>query len=350
LPENPEQSMYQWKRDATAAVAYLNSAELSGKPVVMICEVQFLLRAYLEARKKMHFLYKVARADSAAHLFQQFAVAEERAEGATLASEELRMVAVTKGDVEKGDELALYWACSDGFVAAVQVALAVEGVDVNKAKENGATPLYATCEGGHVDVVRLLLAREEIQINQAKESGATPLWATCQHGHVDVVRLLLARKEIQINQATKNGATPFLTPLMITCHNGHVDVVRLLLARKEIQINQAIEHGYAPLYVTCAKGYVDVVRLLLAREEIQINQALDNGATPLIVATYLGRFSIVEILLSNNNIDASIIFEEKTAAQYSESNARIPSWSFLDNGINQEGRVQCHQLFSSFTK
>ena len=70
---------------------------------------------------------------------------------------------------------------------------------------------------------------------------------------------------------------------------------------------------------------------------------------PLIIATYLGRFSTVQLLLSNDTIDASILFEEKTAAQYSESNARAPSWSFLDNEINQEGRVQCHQLFSSFT-
>ena len=89
------------------------------------------------------------------------------------------------------------------------------------------------------------------------------------------------------------------------------------------------------------------MQLLLAQKEIQINQAMNNRATPLIVATYLGHFSTVQILLSNNKIDASIMFEEKTAAQYSESNARVPSWSFLDNGINQEGRVQCHQLFSS---
>jgi ankyrin repeat protein len=88
---------------------------------------------------------------------------------------------------------------------------------------------------------------------------------------------------------------------------------------------------------------------LLARIEIQINQAMNNGATPLIIATYLGRFATVQLLLSNNNINASILFEEKTAAQYLESNARAPSWSFLDNEINQEGRVQCHQLFSSFT-
>jgi ankyrin repeat protein len=333
LPENPKQSMYQWRRDATAAVVYLNSAEMSGKPVVMVCEVQFLLRQYLEARKKMHFLYKVARADSDVHLYQQFAVAEKRAEGATLASEELRMVEKTKGEVEEGEELALFNACVDGFVAAVQVALAVEGVDVNQAGESGVTPLSttceyghvdvvrlllankeiqinqatkkgttplsATCQSGHVDVVRLLLAREEIQVNQAKEDGATPLWTTCQEGHVDVVRLLLARKEIQINQAEERG----WTPLSITCRQGHVDVVRLLLARKEIQINQATKKGTTPLFVTCQKGHVDVLRLLLARKEIQINQAMENGATPLSITCQEGHVDVVRLLLANKEID-----------------------------------------------
>ena len=158
-----------------------------------------------------------------------------------------------------------------------------------------------------------------------------------------VVKHLLKMKDIQINQANNNTATP----LYFACQMRRVAVVKVLLARKEIQINQALEGGATPLWVTCQMGHVDVVRLLLARKEIQINQAMNNGATPLIIATYLGRFSTVQILLSNNKIDASIMFEEKTAAQYSESNARAPSWSFLDNEINQKGRVQCHQLFSS---
>ena len=74
---------------------------------------------------------------------------------------------------------------------------------------------------------------------------------------------------------------------------------------------------------------------------------MNNGATPLIIATYLGHSSIVQALLFNENIDLSPTFEEKTALEYSESHVRVASWSFLDEQINEEGRLACQELFSS---
>jgi hypothetical protein len=72
-PENPEQSMFQWRRDVTAAVACLTSAELSTKPVTMVCEVQCVLRPWGVARHHMQLLFKVAKATSPEELFQEFA-------------------------------------------------------------------------------------------------------------------------------------------------------------------------------------------------------------------------------------------------------------------------------------
>jgi ankyrin repeat protein len=106
----------------------------------------------------------------------------------------------------------------------VRLLLAREGIQLNKPKEDGATPLYVTCGKGLMDIVRLLLTRKEIKINQAKEGGATPLLITCQEGHVGVVRLLLARKDILINQADDNGNTPLS---IAQCQN-HTEIVSLL--------------------------------------------------------------------------------------------------------------------------
>ena len=64
-PENPKENWGRWRNHAMAAVEELKSAARADQPVAMVCEVQAILRPYLEARKKMHFLYKVARADSA---------------------------------------------------------------------------------------------------------------------------------------------------------------------------------------------------------------------------------------------------------------------------------------------
>lgn len=61
--------------------------------------------------------------------------------------------------MKDGNEFALFWACKDGFVAAVRVALEVNGVNVNQ-KNSGRTPLYAASYQGHVEVTKLILAVE----------------------------------------------------------------------------------------------------------------------------------------------------------------------------------------------
>ena len=91
-PENPDEPWGRWRRDAQAAAEALRSGEMSRRPAVMVCEVQVLLKPYLEARREMHLLYKIARAASDEHLATQFAVQEGRAEDATWSTEEQRAV------------------------------------------------------------------------------------------------------------------------------------------------------------------------------------------------------------------------------------------------------------------
>ena len=202
-PENPDEPWGRWRRDAQAAAEALRSGEMSRRPAVMVCEVQVLLKPYLEARREMHLLYKIATAASQEHLATQFAVQEGRAEDATWSTEEQRAVEEVRRNVEKRFELTLYSACFDGFPKAVEAALEVEWIkrNPNSAKENGATPLYIACERGHLDVVRMLLSTEGIDTNRAREDGYTPLYVACQDGHLDVVRMLLSTEGIDPNNA-----------------------------------------------------------------------------------------------------------------------------------------------------
>ena len=165
---------------------------MSRRPAVMVCEVQVLLRPYLEARREMHLLYKIARAASADHLATQFAVQEGRAEDATWSTEEQRAVEEVRRNVEERFELTLWNACFDGFPKAVEAALEVEWIkrNPNRAGENGSTPLYIACQNGHLDVVRMLLSTEGIDPNRAKKDGRTPLYVACENGHLDVVRMM----------------------------------------------------------------------------------------------------------------------------------------------------------------
>ena len=193
---------------------------MSNKQVIMICEVQVLLDQYLKARKQMHLLYKVVRADSDKHLAKQFAVADVkgRPENATWVTEEKRYVEETRGEVKDGNELALFWACSDGFVAAVRVALEVDGVNVNQKSRSGQTPLWTASFDGHVEVTKLILTVDGVDVNQGDNTGATPLYTAAENGHVDIAKLLI-KAGASVNQAETDGASP----LWHASLNGHVN-------------------------------------------------------------------------------------------------------------------------------
>ena len=312
-PENPKENWGRWRSHAMAAVEELKSAARSNLPVVMVCEVQAILSPYLKARKKMHFLYKVARADSDKHLALQFAEAEKvegRPEsGATWLTEEKRMVEKTRKEVAEGGELVLYNTCmaclhSFGFVAAVSVALEMEGVDINQADANGTTSLSIASFNGHPNVVKLLLGMEGVDVNQVNVTGSTPIFYAAQKGHLDVVKVLLGAEGIDVNAAESSFGH---TPLKIAAENGHLDVVKVFVALESVDINQVDGNGQTVLFIASGNGHLDVVKVLLGMEGINvINQAEDNnGYTPLAASILAGRTDVARLLLQQPNIDVN---------------------------------------------
>jgi ankyrin repeat protein len=226
----------------------------------------------------------------------------------------------------------LIYACWKGRVDAVQILLAVDGIDVNYRKDNGVTALYTSCAMGHFSVIKMLLAVDGIQVNQANGDGWTPLNMACQNGHSKVVKMLLTVAGIQVNQANNEKATPLWmasqeghvkevkmllavdgiqvnqtdeegwTPLNISCHNGHLKAVEMLLAADGIQVNKATDEEATPLYIACEKGHLKVVNMLLAVEDIQVNQANHREVTPLFMACQNGHSKVVKMLLTSDGI------------------------------------------------
>ena len=60
----------RWRDEARAALAVLTGAELAPQPVRFICEVQLVLDAVYQVRKRMHEPYKGYRADSGQLLYE----------------------------------------------------------------------------------------------------------------------------------------------------------------------------------------------------------------------------------------------------------------------------------------
>ena len=79
------------------------------------------------------------------------------------------------------------WRVRKGHAEVVSLLLGKEGVDVNQATNDGATPLFIASQKGHAEVVSLLLGKEGVDVNQATNNGTTPLYIASQEGHADVV-------------------------------------------------------------------------------------------------------------------------------------------------------------------
>ena len=294
-PENPTQPWSQWKREAAAAVDYLTSAAMTLKPVKMVCEIQLLLRPYLQQKKQMHVLCQIVQATTSQQLHGHFAKAVVASKDATFTSEELRAVEEMSASSTK---CALSQACTTGFLAPVLAALkAVPGTDVNQEDNKGRTPLHIACRVGSREVVQLLLRREDVQVNQVNHQQETPLFIACQKGHFLTVQVLLLHEKMQVNRSKKSNGD---TSLFQACKWGHVDVVQALLTADDIKVNQATLAGTTPLAIACQNNYLDIVQIVLKEEETLINQADNDGAIPLYVACLNGRVEVVQVLLAND--------------------------------------------------
>ncbi len=115
--------------------------------------------------------------------------------------------------------------------------LAVQGVDVNQAANNGCTPLFVASQNGHSEVVSMLLAVQGIDVNQSKNTGSTPLYIASQNGHSEVVSMLLAKQGVDVNQARKRSERHLVTPLRAAIDRSHTEIAKLLVFRGSILVD-----------------------------------------------------------------------------------------------------------------
>ena len=118
-PDNPHVPWEHWRRQAGEALAHLCSEDVAALPVRMVCEVQLVLETYMQARLKMHMLYKVVRASDCEALwkdFNQSNAADDERSFAEAQEEERKeaaeFVAATEDVNEAVDEDGCGRACS----------------------------------------------------------------------------------------------------------------------------------------------------------------------------------------------------------------------------------------------
>ncbi len=206
-----------------------------------------------------------------------------------------------KVDINVADDFGtlLVNAAFDGREYIVRDLLSVQGINVNLAQQQGATPLYLAAQEGHVKIVEMLLAARGIKINLSKWDGATPLFVAAQNGHVETVELLLAAPGVKVNLKTSADGG---TPVLVAIQGGHAEVAKRLLAAPGIDIDARTEDGATALYIAAEHNFPGIVEEL-ARRGANVNLALDSGETPLGIGAYQGNAGVVRKLLQAPGIE-----------------------------------------------
>lgn len=170
-------------------------------------------------------------------------------------------------------------------------ALLKEGVDVNAARADGATPLFWAVHYDDAELVDLLV-RAKANVNARDEHGVTPLLLACENGNAAIVdRLLSAGADAR--HAQRNGRTA----LMSAALSGRVAVVKALLAKGADVNASTTETGQTALMWAAAEGHRDVMRELIAAKA-DVHARSKIGFTALLFTARNGDIEAARLLLA----------------------------------------------------
>jgi len=150
----------------------------------------------------------------------------------------------------------LLLAARKGNLPVVEVLLAHEGIEVDKAHEDGATPVFMAAMKGHHGIVRVL-ADKGANLDLADKFGRTPVWMAAMKGHHGIVRMLA---EDRANLDLIHRLT-WTTPVFMAAMKGRHEVVRVL-ADKGANLDLADKDGRTPLSIAAQNGHDEVVSFL----------------------------------------------------------------------------------------
>jgi ankyrin repeat protein len=94
----------------------------------------------------------------------------------------------------------LIFAAKKGLLEDTRSAIS-SGADINKKRNDGATPLLIASLNGHTEIVKLLL-ESGADNSIADDYGFTPLLIASQKSHIEIVKMLL-ESEADVNIAAQ---------------------------------------------------------------------------------------------------------------------------------------------------
>jgi ankyrin repeat protein len=209
-------------------------------------------------------------------------------------------------DLNGGRVCPITLACSKRSAACVDVLLEhVESdrVNVNHVDAVGLTPLMHAVDSGVIPLVERLLAVPGIDVNAAGDNGISALMVALRIS-VDMLEALLAHPDVDPNRAMADGATPLIGLITANPTPELASVAEALLKCPRVDVNAAVQ-GKRPLEWALAAQRIDLATCIVARPDFEF--FLDpegSGATMLMVAAAIGNVDFLRAMLSDKDPDA----------------------------------------------
>lgn len=187
-----------------------------------------------------------------------------------------------------------YDAAAHGDIETVKTMLDA-GVDVERQRDDGATPLVIAISKRHADIVQLLLERG-IDVDSPVLNAPPVFHAVKASEHAPRLIQLLLDHGADV-QATTGPAN--MTALHWAAVNGMIHAVDFLID-KGLDVDRRCKRGKTALVLAAENGHTTVVKLLLAKGA-DLHARSGNGGTALVWAASCGHVETARYLIEEGS-------------------------------------------------
>ena len=196
-------------------------------------------------------------------------------------------------------------ASQRGNLAAVNVLLRSNEINVNIEDDNKDTALHEAALNGHHEIVELMVERmkfedpDTMNIDPLNSESQSPLHLACREGHVEVVKSILKHvgaydKRVALTKTRDNELN---TALHLACESGDEEIVRILIANGADLHAKKLE-DVCPIHIAARYGFTPISEVLISAAEEIVNSEEADNRTPLHYAAAHNQVKMIEFLIS----------------------------------------------------